>query len=429
VIFSRTSPGAFHGWHIVVVGMVAQAFGVGLVSSYGVLARALATEFQTSMTQISLGMSIFILTSGAVAPVLGPALDRGSVRAIMLTGVATMFGGLLLMARATALWELGAGLGVVSIGISMYGTLPVHVLLINWFVVRRGAALAVAAMGLSASGFVVPTLTAWLLESFGWRSAVMVLGAICAAATFPVIAMWVVRRPDDLGQFPDGRSPDDGGAPAVATAVDPPGTRELFRDRNFWVLALGFGLAFVVPIVHAVHMVPYLLDAGVDLTRAAMAHSSMSVFSLLGKLGAGVVGDRYDKRLTVVAVLAVQACGWLVLLANPGYSVVLVASALIGVGVGGLIPLSPLIMGECFGRDVIGRVSGLAAPFHLPLLLIAAPLVGFVYDTTGSYVPAFMGVVGALVVSALILLLIRFPAPQTEPLTTADDGAHPEPAP
>ena len=91
------TPERFHGWRIVAICMVAQAFGLGLISSYGVLARSLAADFEISMTQVSLGMSIFILTSGAIAPVLGPALDRGPIRAIMLTGVGAMFTGMLLM--------------------------------------------------------------------------------------------------------------------------------------------------------------------------------------------------------------------------------------------------------------------------------------------------------------------------------------------
>jgi MFS family permease len=411
VAHTEPSPGAkappFHGWRIVAAGVVAQMLGVGLLSAYGVFVVPLLSEFDTSMAALGFGFSIFMLVGGAIGPVLGPALDRGPIRAIMLTGVVLMTAALLLMARAQHLWQLGLLLALAGLGVLMYGPLPVHVLLVHWFAAYRGRALALAALGVGVPGFFVPPLAAWLIEFIGWRGTLSALALGSAAVVAPVVAWLIVKRPEDVGQLPDGLpavEPEPGEADTRG-----PSTRALLRQRNFWTIALFFNDTATTEIYTALYLVAFLESLGVPRTRGAFVLSLMAVFSIIGKLVVATIADRTDKRQLIWGLLAIQIASWMLLLARPHFALVFVAAAGLGLGTGGLVPLPPLVLGACFGREVFGRVAGLMGPVRLPLSLAIPPLGGWLIDWSGGYAATFALGAGLLAVSGLILGGVRIP--------------------
>lgn len=402
-------PGAraarFSGWRIVAAGVVAQMLGVGLLGAYGFFVTPLAEEFDASMARLGVGMSLLGLTSALLNPVLGPRLDRGHVRAWMLAGVAVMLAGMLALSRAGSLLQLAAALVLVSAGVLMYGPLPVHLLVVNWFVARRGRALAIAALGLSLPGFFVPPLTAALIDALGWRAALLALGFGSAALVVPVLVAWVVTRPEDLGQVPDGAR----GAGMVPQPEAPP-TRQLLRDRSFWIIAIGLGLVAAAPMLNGVYLVRHMEQAGISRQAAAFVMTWMAGFGVLGKLLTAALADRVDKRWLAWGLVAVQVAAWALILPAPGYTGFLVAGVGFGLGVGGFVPLPALFVGTSFGRSAFGQIAGLISPIRLPITLSIVPLGGWLADRSGGHGATFAAAIAAALAGALLLLFLRAPA-------------------
>ncbi len=402
----------FHGWRIVAVGIVAQMLGMGLISAYGVFVVPVATEFSAPMASMGLGYSIFLLTGGLLGPFLGPALDRRSIRAIMLAGVVVMLAGLLLLSRAQALWQAGLALALAVGGMMMYGMLPVHVLLVRWFTLRRGLALSIAALGIGVPGLFVPLLAAELIESVGWRDAIAVLAIGAAVLVAPVLAWLVVGRPSDLGQHPDGLAPPPGSDAAPEVAA--PSSGALLRQPNFWFLTAGLGLVFSAALYHGLFLVPFLESLGVPRTRAALVLSVTAVFSIAGKLGVAAIADRVDIRRLIWALLVLQASAWLMLIARPSLSMAFAAGVGFGLGTGALLPLPAMLLSACFGPSIFGRVAGLMSPFRLPFSVAIPWLGGLLIDWSGDdYRLTFGFGVFLLAVSGLILIGVR--VPETRP--------------
>ncbi len=401
----------FDGWRIVVLGALAQGLALPLMGAYGLVATPIIQEFGASTAQLGLGISLAILASALAAPPLGAALDRGPLRTIMFSGVALMMVSVLALSRGAALWQLAACFACATVGMSMYGMLPVQVILVNWFVLRRGTALSLAFVGTSLAAFVVPPTTAWLIEWLGWRHALVALAAGAAALAVPVIAR-LVKRPEELGQTPDG-IPSQSLAPKPLlecgeVAREASEVSGWLRDGNFWLIGGGVGLALSVSIA-TLFLVRYLETLGIPRTRAALIPSSMAVFGIVGKLGAGWLIDRIDARAVVVGALALHALGWTIVASQPSYAAMLFASAPLGLGGGGFLPLPPVLQGRCFGRDAIGRIGGLHALIGLPFLLAAAPLVGWSEGRTGGFAAPFFGLAFALVLAAIVLACVRIP--------------------
>jgi MFS family permease len=357
-------------------------------------------------------MSITIMSMAILGPVLGPLYDRGSLRTLMLVGVATMLGGMLLLTQGAALWQLAIFLAITSVGMSMFGFLPVKVMIVNWFVRRRGTALALAYAGTSLAGFVVPPVTAYLIEFLGWRAALLWMAIGAAAIAGPAVALLAVRRPEDVGQHPDGN-------PAVASHAETEARTprasfgSLARDANFWRIGLGDALAMCVPVASGVFFVRHLEELGIPRTQVALVLPLMAVFSVMGKITVGVLADRFDARLLAVLTLVLHVLGLFIIATGSGLSAMFAAALPLGLGGGGFLPLPSILQGACFGRTVIGQVSGLHGFLGLPFLLTSAPLVGLAATYTGSFVLPFLGLGAIQLLAAFVLAFVR--VPEVEP--------------
>jgi MFS family permease len=207
----RTGPpgagsGVFYGWWIVAVSFATQAFAVGFTTyAFGLFQKPVAAEFDASFGEVGLGMTLMGVAIAAFSPFLGRALDRRSIRGIMVLGAALMAGGFALMSVAPSLWLLGLLFGcAVGLGMLALGPNGSTKVVANWFVRRRGQALGICAAGTSAGGFLAPPLIAVAIESFGWRGALGCLALAVAVFAIPMVWLVIVDRPEDRGLAPDG---------------------------------------------------------------------------------------------------------------------------------------------------------------------------------------------------------------------------------
>lgn len=389
--------------------------GATTFTAFGVFVVPLMEEFGSSRGRISSAFSAGLLVMGLMGPLVGRWVDRGRARALMTTGAVLAGLGLLAASRATELWQAGLLFcGVTCIGAAMFGSGPTMSLVTNWFVRRRGLALGIVISGSTVATFCVPTLTAWLVDQYGWRTAMLALGlsALCLGA--PAFLGWVVARPEDIGQRPDGETgaEETEAPPAVET-------RDLLRDPNLWLVGLGFGLLFTSPVVLMVLLVPFAeTTLGFSRVEATLFFSVMAPFALIGKLVFGALIDWISLRVAVLVSAVGNALVWAGLFTAPDYSVFLAIAAIYGLAMGTGGPLHGIFLARCFGREGFGRAAGFGGLVGIVLLPTAPALAAYLGETTGSDYAA-IAVQGTLVLfSGLVLAAIPLPpepAPVREP--------------
>jgi sugar phosphate permease len=405
----------FLGWRNVGAAFTAQFLVNGVTfAAFGVFVVPLSEDFDTPRGQLGLGLSFAFLVMGLMGPFVGRWLDRGHTRALMLIGTAIVGVGMMLLSRATDLWQMGLLFcGVVAVGGALSGMGPAQALVANWFVRRRGLALGIAVAGATMAGFIAPPLAAFLIDEVGWRGALAWFGGGALAIGLPVFALFVTARPEDVGQVPDGDAPETGapshetGSPGPAPVA--PGTGELIRDPRLWLLAVGFGLVFTSPIVMTLVLVPYAEDQGISRQNAAYFFSAMAPFSLLGKIVFGALADRIPARRAIWIVVVGNFLVWALLYTDPSYRLLLAIGALYGLGIGAAGPLNGVVLGLCFGRLAFGRAQGIGGLASLPLIAGAPALSGFLYDTTGGYHAVFVAQMVMLLLGGVLLSLVRIP--------------------
>jgi MFS family permease len=405
----------FHGWRIVGIAALSQGLAVGTTFfTYGVFVKPLAAEFDAPRLVVVLGLTLLMLMQGIVSPFLGRALDRYSIRGIMVLGLILCAGGLFGLSVATSLWQIGLLFGsLIAVGSHMFGPLATSTLIAHWFVRDRGQALGVTALGASAGGLIFPFAATRLMEEMGWRGAVSTFAVVLLVFAGPLWAL-VVNRPEQLGERPDGLPSSDTGAaaeePAPSGEVQSEMETDLLRSSNFWVITSAIGLAFCSASALIAHLVPYVSDRGYDPRAAALVMSAYAGAGAVGRLLAGWLADRVDQRIASWGVFGVMAGSWLGLVLAPSYAGLVAASIGLGLGVGGVMPLWGALTGACFGRAVFGRAMGLMTPLMLPFNLAGAPIAAYAFDRTGSYTLVLSAFLATFVLGAIVISFLRVPA-------------------
>lgn len=398
---------AFIGWRMVGVAFFVDFIAVGFFFySYGVFFKAIAAEFGDSRLGVSIGITATQIVGAVLAPFIGRALDLYPLKHVITVGACSMGIGFCLLGFVQNPIQFYLVLGIfIGFGAGAMGQLATAKLVSNWFVMKRGTALGVAATGISASGVIMPAVSAWVIATLGWREGFITYGIITLVVVVPIVLRFVISSPEEVGLLPDGET-EQTRLPPVKPALR---TRDFISTPNFWFLILILGLLFCCMSATLVHMVPRITDEGYTLVAASFIASATAAFGIAGKLIYGSLIDRWDVRHALWMGIGFQVAGQLCMLFIPGYVGFLAGACLFGFGMGGIVPMQSAIVGVVFGRASFGRVLGAMRPPMSVLQVIGVPFAGWMYDSTGSYQPAYLTFLGLYAAAALIVLGLKVP--------------------
>jgi MFS family permease len=386
----------FYGWRIVWALALATTVSYGvLYYGFGVLVRPMETELGWSRAQTSSAYALGLLASGLMAIPVGHWVDHRGARGPLLLG--SLLGSLMLLAWSQVR-HLGAFYAVwVGMGLAMAMVLyeVAFAAVAAWFRRWRHQATFVITMvaGLASTLFV--PLETFLVEHLGWRHALVALALIYGLTTLPLHAL-VRRRPEDLGQGPDGESGPTARPPEASVSA-----RAAFRGAAFWWLAAAFTLLRLTPAAMGAHGVPLLLERGYSPAFAAVAIGSVGLVQLLGRALFLPGSQRWSLHRAALGVALCQALGSLALLLVPGAFGVWAFVGLYGMSNGASTLARAGLVAELYGPQSYGRING-GLSLVVSLTQSLGPVgAGFLYGATGGY----DAVLGILAASSLLAAL------------------------
>jgi MFS family permease len=374
-----TTPG--YGWVIVAIGMLVTCVGFGAMLSLGVFLQPMTEAMGWSRTGISTAALLNFLAMGVGSFVWGTLSDRFSTRMVVLSGGVLLGLGTVLASHAATLGQFQLYFGVI-VGFaagSLYA--PMTATTARWFTERRSLAVALVSAGLGLGSTTTAPLARWLITTFDWRTAMMVLGDLAWLVIVPA-ALFVREPPTTF---------DDAARGATSAEAHPLTTAQALRTPQFAAIA---GTYFACCAAHSgpiFHMVTHAIDHGMPTMAAATVLSTAGLASLGGKIGCGLLADRIGAKRVLISGLALQALALSFYLATREawhfYTVALV----FGFAYGGVMPLYAILVREYFGGRIMGAIFG-AAGLASTLGMALGPLAGgWVYDAYGSYAWLFIG--------------------------------------
>ena len=401
----------FYGWVIVLVGIVVTCVGFGAMATLTVFLAPVADAMGWSRTGISTAALVNWLCMGAGAFLWGALSDRFGTRAVVLSGGILLGLGLVTASRASTLGQFQLLFGVlVGLAAGSFYT-PMTATTARWFTRHRSLAVALVSAGVSVGSAVMAPLTRWLITSYDWRSAMLVIGDLVWLVIIP--AALLVRNP-----------------PTAATAAaSTPGDRadvdmtvaQALRTPQFAALALAYFACCAAHSGPIFHMVTNAIDHGITAMTATTVLSAASLASLSGKIICGLVADRVGAKRTLVAGLALQAVAVSLYLFTSGLSGFYAVALVFGFAYGGVMPLYAILVREYFGERIMGTAFG-AVAFVSTLGMALGPWAGgWLYDTFGGYFWLFLGSFG--IGLAAVAIAATFRAPGRVPVVLATPSA------
>lgn len=379
----------------------------------------LATEFNASRASMMFGMTVMMLVSGILSPLLGAQLDKRSVRSMMLTGALFLGTGLICLSFIQAVWQF-IFIFAVFFSFSMFslGSPTSSTLVTRWFHRYRGRALGMSALGMSLGGFVLPIITQLLIEDFGWRMAFLMLGLLVLLFTFPILLLLIKNSPADKGLLIDGDVGETKNVEASSAVTDTAtatvnqvhySTAALLRQRSFWLMGVAVGLSFSIYSAMTTNFALFAIGQGVEPIKAAQLVSLIALCGMLGKILFGYAADKVSLKFGLWgAQLLMVACLLLLIQSSTrSYQTMMVAAVALGLAAGGLAPVLGAMLAKVFGTANYGRVMGNMNLLAMCFILTGPIGAGKIFDMTGSYIPAFQLYVGILALAAVILIPLR----------------------
>ena len=233
----------------------------------------------------------------------------------------------------------------------------------------------------------------------------------------PVVLL-MRRRPEDIGLQPDGAERTPSPQPSLGargSSADPRlieeswTVREASRTRAYWLIVATACVGTLASSSVGFSLVPYLVeDAGLSVAAAAGVLSFGTVLSI-ANVGWGILSDRFTPRrcLMVTMVGAGALLGFLTLVDSLADALVFALAW--GIFSGAVGTMENMMLAQYYGRESYGSLLGLFSPFQTTALGLGPSMAALLHAVSGTYSLLYTVMVGAYIISAVLLYLARPP--------------------
>ena len=366
--------------------------------------KQMAGDFDWPRTVPSLAYALFFAGTGVGGIAMGYWFDRSGAGPVTLLGLTMIGAGAVLVSSIDSRWQLYLVYGVM-IGLlgyaSIYGPLCINVM--RWFEHRRGFAVGVVTAGEGIGGAIWPPVFRYLNETVGWRETYLWFGVFVLVTALPLsVVLWRRMPARDAGSRDAGGRIVDSHAVAPATAKRAIGLSAFATQTAICLAIVGCCVSMAIPVAH---LVAHASDLGHATARAAEMLAIALLISTVIRLVVGaLVVDRFGGLVALLVFSAVQTAAMLFYAMVDGMLALYTVSALFGIGYGGINICYPVLVREHLPPAEAGRRLGVILLFGALGMALGGWLAGYIFDSTGSYTPAFL-VGAAFNVANLIIVL------------------------
>jgi MFS family permease len=397
----------YNPWWTVLTSLVGLLVGAGAITVFApsVFMKPVAQELGFGRGVISSAISLAQIVMGLFTPLLGRLIDRRGVRSVLVVSIilfAVSTASLSLLNRSVVvLMTLFAIQGLIGAGQSL---VPYAKIVTARFDAQRGLALGIALAGTGLGTAIVPQLSRFLVQNFGWRTGYIGLGAIILLALIPVGIFFGETPEEKIARERPTESRQ--GLPGMEFS-------EALRTPKYWVITAGFFLGLTVVNGMIIHVVPLLTDRGLPLTVATAALSASGLAMIGGRVFSGFLLDKVFASYVAVFFLLCPMVGVAILGSGVAGAGPLVGTVLVGMAVGGEFDLMAFMIGRYFGVRSFGALHGLMMTFAVFANALGSSLLGWCYQLKHSYGPALVIFEIFLLVAIVLLARLgpyRYPA-------------------
>jgi predicted MFS family arabinose efflux permease len=270
-------------------------------------------------------------------------------------------------------------------------------------------------VALISAGFAIGSMTIspfarWLIDDYGWRTAMFTLGALSWLLIIP--AALLVRKPPVLSRA--------AGAAAFASPVEREFTvARALRTPQFAAISFTYFACCAAHSGPIFHMVSYAIDCGVPAMAAATVFGAAGIASLSGRVVGGLAADRIGAKRMIIFGLALQALSVSLYVFTRDLGSFYGLALMFGFSYGAVMPLYAILVREYYGARIMGTMFG-AVNMASTLGMALGPWAGgWLYDVYGSYFWLYIGSFGIGLGAVAIAFTFRPPRELSASVTSS----------
>lgn len=387
------------GWGPLLAATIGMVCGIMTATNYsqGFFVGAVTTEFGWSRPQFFLSYTVLMCMGLICGPIIGSLAGKHGVRMLGIIGlighalgyvILSFNNGSLLMwyASFAALAILGAG------------SLPIiwTAILNDYFLAHRGKAIGITMTGTGIGAFILPPITTFLIDAYGWRTAYQAIGIGALLISLPIVLTLFKPKIAKSNNDTQHKVNSDWGLDR----------REAMRTKQFWILGAVLFLTVIVVVGLLSNFKPILVSKGLHGGTIAWVASILGLTIMVGRLLVGALIDKFWAPAVASVIFLMPIISILLLVQMPGSVLVAVLVALtLGLAAGAELDLLAYLTSKYFGPLHYSRVFGCIFAFFAVGAGIGPPIFGGVGQAYG-YDSILLVSIGALLISIILFLLM-----------------------
>jgi MFS family permease len=394
---------------VLICGAAIVTLAMGIRHGFGLWLQPITTQYGWTRENFAFAIAIQNLAWGVTGIGAGMLADKYGAFKVIIGGSILYALGLVGMAYANTpfLFALSAG---ILIGAAQSGTTYAVIYGVigrNVPAEKRSWAMGVAAAAGSFGQFLMVPTEGFLISSFGWQQALVMLG--CATLLMIPLSFGLREHAFSNGAVPTKRD---------QTIVE--ALKEAFKYPSFQLLMAGYFVCGFQVVFIGVHLPSYLKDQGLSPQVASYALALVGLFNVFGTYMAGSLGQRMSKTKILSFIYFARAMIVAVFILAPltPMSVYIFASCM-GLLWLSTVPPTNAVVAQIFGIQHLSMLSGFVFFSHQIGSFLGAWMGAVIFDANKSYDVMWYIIVALGIFGGLINLPVKETAVNRSKLQTA----------
>ncbi len=300
-------------------------------------------------------------------------------------------------------------LALICFFCSGFGLCVPPTLMANWFPRKKGLALGWATMGAPVCTAIFVPILSMLLGSFGLTWAFAIIG-ICIVILGIVSLAWVKDYPEDVNVLPDNL-PSDENTAAILNAEksykSPFTLGKLLKDKDIWLMSIGFGLLWMVTVGIVSQFIPRMESVGYDHNTALLILTVCALIACPGSYFWGWLDQRVGTKFASVTYAGFYIISLVLLIFGSSGVITWIAAIFVCLGIGGLLNLMPSMVISVYGRYDFTAANRLVTPLASIIRVFAFALMAALLTISqGDYTLPYSVFIGIDILGAILLLFV-----------------------
>jgi len=388
-------------WVIVIISFLMIFTCLGFCSSNASLyTYAITDALDISRSSYSLAKTLRFIMTSIVNMFFGFFVARFGPKKLIITGILSLIGAMILNSIATNVWLFYIGGCLLGIGFSFAGTTMISSVINRWFDKNKGTVMGIVLSANGLGGALAAQIVTPIIYDknnvFGFRNAYKMIAVFLAVLIFLVLFFFKEEPKDYDGDRTVKRHRKSRGKDWVGIDFSKLKRMPIFYITLICIFLTGF-------VLHAIGDAAGVHMKDVGLSDAYIA-TVLSAHSLVLTASKFLTGFIYDKRgiRTAFLICAMSSIVSITSVAFTAKSTTgMVLAMIYGIFSSVALPLEtimlPIYVSDLFGQKSFDKVLGIIVSINTAGYAVAAPLINLVYDILHTYTPA-------LILCSLIML-------------------------